>query len=114
MNQVLLIPRNNLLLTEQALPTFLFYLPEPVDEPTVTFVLMNEDRETIYKAALLRNTTVGIAHLDLSALDNVPHIEGNQTHEWFLSIVCDEENQSMDLTVNGGLIRIDVVFSDVY
>ena len=105
--QVLLIPPEILQATEEALPTFFFYLPTTIGNPAIEFVLLGDDEETLYATTLTGNATEGIAQLDLSTVDNPPNLEGNQIYRWYVNIVCNEHDRTLDLAASGWVMRLN-------
>jgi hypothetical protein len=104
-------------LTAHEKPQLFFYLPvvsgdTPI-ELLVTKLPDSESPETeeivIYSTQFqLDMENPGIVGIDLGALDGFPGLEVNQYYHWYLTILCDPVNQSVNQIVDGWIKRIDL------
>ncbi|MBD1881945.1 DUF928 domain-containing protein [Coleofasciculus sp. FACHB-T130] len=105
-----LIPANNIGFTVAAYPSFSFYVP-PVPaqaSPLVLeFVLKDEknDRE-IYTTTFMTMGKGGIVSISLPTYAGLPPLEVGKNYQWFLSMVCDSEQRSLDVFVQGSIQRV--------
>ncbi|TVU55707.1 MAG: DUF928 domain-containing protein [Arthrospira sp. PLM2.Bin9] len=112
-----LIPVSTMGLTAHEKPQLFFYLPvasgdTPI-ELLVTKLPDSESPETeeivIYSTQFqLDMENPGIVGIDLGALDGFPGLEVNQYYHWYLTILCDPVNQSVNQIVDGWIKRIDL------
>lgn len=105
---VLLLPTNYLVLTEESAPTLLFHLPAMQNELSVQLSIIGPYSEVVYLTEVTKvNEIAGIVRMDLSLLDEPPVLDSRSLYSWYLSIVCDPDNQSKSLTSYGMFGLID-------
>ncbi|MEO0770446.1 MAG: DUF928 domain-containing protein, partial [Cyanobacteria bacterium J06649_4] len=85
-------------LTTQANPTLWFYLPTPVQESTIEFVLKGSNETVLYEGQLVGETSdSGIVGIPLPV-----SLQPNTAYRWYLTLVCDETERT---TVDGWIER---------
>ncbi|EDZ96218.1 MULTISPECIES: DUF928 domain-containing protein [Limnospira] len=112
-----LIPVSTMGLTAHEKPQLFFYLPVASrDTPIKLLVTKLPDSESpeteeivIYRTEFqLDMENPGIVGIDLADLDGFPGLEVNQYYHWYLTILCDPVNQSVNPIVDGWIKRIDL------
>lgn len=98
-----LTPANNLSLTTQEYPTLYWYIP-PSEAKQLEFELQGGDSSKSYKKALALPSKSGIISLNLQKT-GLPPLELGQTYHWYFRMVCDREDRSGDVIVEGWIER---------
>jgi Domain of Unknown Function (DUF928) len=106
-NLVALMPESNVVTTASETPTLWFYMPQTNSSSSIEFSMFNQQDELIYTKQLPANEQAGIVGLTLNASELVLELEINQTYRWHLAVVCDTEDRSEDIWVEGNLQRIE-------
>jgi hypothetical protein len=103
-----LIPANNIGFTVAAYPSFSFYVP-PVPAQasplSIEFVLKENDQE-VYTTTFMTTGKGGIVSISLPTYAGLPPLEVGKNYQWFLSMVCDSEQRSLDVFVHGSIQRV--------
>ena len=103
-----LLPETNIGLTTEAYPTFFAYVP-PSSARTAEFFLYEEDTDReVYTTSLEINGASGIASVKLPSGDNTSALSTGKRYYWFFTIVCDSDDRSADMTVQGTIQRVPV------
>ena len=85
-------------------PELLFYIPFTADQArTVEFVMINENEEELYRGRVPLINTPGIIRIQLP--DGFA-LEEDQSYRWVFSVICNPENRSGDITMNGWVRRV--------
>lgn len=113
-NQVLtaLVPANNLGLTIAAYPQIFWFVP-PHTAPFVEVSLYAsnpdfQDEELLFLSQFKTSGNAGISQFKVpNAINFVPLAEGEVYH-WYVSLICDPEDRSQDVTVGGWIERVPV------
>ncbi|NET55799.1 MAG: DUF928 domain-containing protein [Symploca sp. SIO2E6] len=101
-----LIPANNLGLTTKAYPTFFFYIPL-TPATTMEFVLIDEENQRqIYTTTLTLTGHPGIVSFSLPDTENVPPLELEKEYHWYASLICNHQQRSGDIYVDGWIQRV--------
>ncbi len=102
-----LLPKTNLGLTVTGYPTFFFYIPQtPI--ATAEFVLLDEENKTkVYETTFTIRGKTGIASLTLPASKTLPPLAVGKTYHWYISMICDPEDRSGDIYVDGWVQRVE-------
>lgn len=100
-----LVPQTNLGMTTTEFPTIFFYIPQ-TSADVLEFSLLDENDNEIYQKNLSPSKTGGIASINLSTLEGLPPLQVDQKYHWYLSIVCNTEDRSADIFVDGWVQRI--------
>ena len=98
-----LIPPNNLALTTQKYPTLYWYIPAS-EAKNLEFELLAGNSSQSYKKTLGLPSTPGVVSLNLQTT-GLPPLELGQTYHWYLRMVCDNEDRSGDIVVEGWIER---------
>jgi Domain of Unknown Function (DUF928) len=106
-NLVALMPEGNLGTTASQTPTLWFYLPQTGASSSIEFLLFNQQDELIYAKQLPANPQAGIVGLTLPPSELGSELMLNQPYRWYLAIVCDADDRSGDIWVEGNLQRIE-------
>lgn len=93
--------------TTVAYPSLFFYVPQHSSQ-AIEFVLVDDRDREIYKTNITSNTQAGIIRLDLAKFANFPALKNNQKYHWYLSLVCQAEDRSQDILVEGLIEKIAV------
>lgn len=99
-NLVALIPDRSIGINASASPKLFFYVPE-VDRPkTVEFVLRNERDELIYET-FVTTKGKGVMSVAIPPKFKSNKLEPEQNYHWYLSMICDHNQRSRDMVVEG-------------
>jgi Domain of Unknown Function (DUF928) len=107
-----LVPENNLVLTQQAYPNILFYIPQTSKPTTMEFVLQDDSRRSVYEKTFTKDGSDTKADsgeiISLRSLDSasLPQLAIDKKYHWYLSIICDPENRANDIVVHGWIKRV--------
>ncbi|MBD1867971.1 DUF928 domain-containing protein [Cyanobacteria bacterium FACHB-471] len=103
---VALLPETNLGLTTQAYPTFFAYLP-PTTATTAEFVLYHEGTdELVYSTSFEITGNPGIASIQLPEQAGQRPLEVGESYYWYFTIICNADERSADMSVQGGVQRV--------
>lgn len=101
-----LIPESNIGLTLAESPTFFVYVPQTSAE--IEFVLLTENGTEIVYETAFKVDKPGIVGVTVPATsDNKKSIEVGKRYEWSFSMVCDPQDRSADVVVQGLVQRIE-------
>ena len=106
-NLTALIPNKNSGIKASASTTLFFYVPEVSQQKTIEFVLRNEQDELIYET-FLTTTGKGIMSVKIPAVINSNQLETNQNYHWYLSMICNPQERSRDVVVEGWLHQEEI------
>lgn len=101
-----LMPEANFGQTLSGYPTFFWYVPS-VSASTAEFLLLDEQNEEIYQTTFLLEGNDGIIGLSLPSTVDFPALEVGKDYHWYFSIVCDANDRSADIFVEGWVQRIE-------
>ncbi|MGF1539003.1 MAG: DUF928 domain-containing protein [Pleurocapsa sp.] len=99
-NIVAIIPENTVTLTASTAPKLFFYISETSQERTLEFVLRNEEDKLIYEAFLTTDGR-GIVSVEIPPEVQANLLQEKQDYHWYLSMICNAEQRSQDLVVEG-------------
>lgn len=100
-----LVPATNRGMSTAERPTFFYYLPK-TSQP-LEFALLDENDDLIYRTEFAPNKIPGVVSINLSTLAGAPPLEIGKNYHWFMSIICDRQDRSTDIYVNGWIQRIE-------
>ncbi len=109
---VAIVPETNLGATAVADPTLWLSVPEVTSAKSLEFYLFNAQDEIIYQAYSIVQPTADLVGIDLSTMANVPQLEVGQRYRWAASIVCNPNNRSENIAVEGWIDRVDAAQLD--
>ena len=101
-NLMALIPQQTIGASASASPRLFFYVPEVDKQKTLEFVLRNESDELMYET-FISTEGDGIMSVEIPAEVNSNMLETEQNYHWYLSMICDYEQRSRDIVVEGWL-----------
>lgn len=106
-----LVPSTNMGLTVAEYPTLYWYVPETsgteTPAPEMEFVLQDEDGKEVYNSGKLPALTgAGIASYTLPEKASKP-LEVGKNYQWFFSIICNPDDRSGDVRVQGWVKRVE-------
>ena len=104
---VAIIPETNLGATVVAEPTLWLSVPDVTSAKQLEFYLFNAQDEMIYKTYFTVEPMADLIGLDLSTMVGAPKLEVNQRYRWAASIVCNPNNRSENISVEGWVDRIE-------
>ncbi len=104
---VAIVPETNLGKTAVAEPTIWLSVPEVQTSRQLEFYLFNTHDEIIYRTSLTIQPNADLMGLDLSTMVNAPKLEVDQRYRWAASIVCNPDNRSEDISVEGWVDRVN-------
>lgn len=99
-NLIALIPENTVGINASASPKLFFYVPKINNQKTLEFVLRNEQDELMYEA-FLTTEGEGIVSVEVPADVHSNFLEAEQNYHWYLSMICDSQQRSRDVVVEG-------------
>lgn len=104
---VAIIPENNLGTTAVAEPTLWLSIPEITSAKQLEFYLFNAQDEIIYQNNFTIAPGADLMGLDLATMTNAPKLEVDQRYRWAASIVCNPDNRSENISVEGWVDRVE-------
>ncbi len=109
---VAIVPETNLGATAVAKPTLWLSVPEVTSAKQLEFYLFNAEEEIIYQTGFIVEPTTDLVGLDLSTMTDAPKLEINQRYRWAASMVCNPDNRSENISVEGWVDRIEAASGD--
>lgn len=101
-------PSRSIGLTAQASPRLYFYLPAMETTQTAEFVLIDNANDTvIYEETLEIGGQGGIIGVTIPS-HSTQNIRTNNDYQWYFSIVCNPDNRSEDIIVEGGIRWVEI------
>ncbi|NET38868.1 MAG: DUF928 domain-containing protein [Cyanothece sp. SIO1E1] len=101
-----LMPVQNFGYTLTAHPTLFWYVPQ-VSAEAAELILLDEDDNEIYKSVFQVRNAPGIISLSLPTNANFPPLQIGQNYRWEFSLICDLQDRSGDLYVEGWIQRTE-------
>lgn len=102
-----LIPQTNLWITTSDQPKVFFYLPQTNTTQKVEFVLVDENVVEVYKTTFDISGEAGIVSVDLPTQLDGTALTADKNYFWSLSMICDPEDRSGDIVLEGWIRRIE-------
>jgi len=100
-----LVPVKDLALTLESHPTLFWYVPQ-AEGKTLKFTLLDRNDQTIiYEKQLPAPSESGIVGIELLQ-GQTEGLEENQLYHWYLSLVCDPQDRTGDIVVDGWIERV--------
>jgi hypothetical protein len=105
---VALIPENVVGKTTVASPKLFFYVPQANKSETVAleFVLRDRQDKLVYETFFKTDGNSGIVTVELPESDKSNELKTNEQYHWYLSMICDPQNRSRDVVVEGWIKRV--------
>ncbi|MDB9529437.1 DUF928 domain-containing protein [Oscillatoria sp. CS-180] len=105
-NLISLVPQTNYGQTVEGYPTFYFYLP-PTEARQLKLVMLNDaTNEFVYEGRFSIQANSGIASVSLPNNGLQRPLEVGQRYVWYLAVICDENDPSADVVVEGYVERV--------
>lgn len=104
---VAIIPESNLGATAVAEPTLWLSIPDVASTKQLEFYLFNAQDEIIYQTDLTIEPTADLVGLDLATMVGAPKLEVAQRYRWAASIICNPNNHSENISVEGWVDRVE-------
>jgi hypothetical protein len=104
---VAVVPESGLSLTAAAEPTLWFYLPAINPSRQLEFSLFEQSGELIYQTQLQVPDSPGLVSVDLTKLSQTPTLKVQENYRWSLAVVCNSQNPSENLWVDGWVQRVE-------
>lgn len=101
---IALVPKE-VALTTAKLPSLLFYVPQN-SAKRLEFILQDSRGNDIYTTNITPNKSAGILNLNLATFPGIPALISDREYRWYLSLVCDREDRSGDISVNGFVKKV--------
>lgn len=105
---VAIVPEGNLGTTAVAEPTLWLSVPEVTVAKQLEFYLFDTQDEIIYQTSFVIEPTAKLVGLDLGAMADAPHLEIDRRYRWAASVVCNPDNHSENISVEGWVARMEV------
>ena len=109
---VAIVPETNLGATTVAEPILWLSVPDVVSPKQLEFYLFNADDDIIYQTSFIVEPAADLVGLDLGTMADAPKLEINQRYRWAASIVCNPDNRSENISVEGWVDRVEASSSD--
>ncbi|HEY9614109.1 DUF928 domain-containing protein [Allocoleopsis sp.] len=106
-----LVPGDRFGVTVAPYPTFFVYMPAasaPASPLPVEFELQDKDGNRIYKSIFKTSGKPGILSLTLPSQAGLPPLTVGQDYKWLFSIICQPDERSGDITVDGWVRRVEL------
>lgn len=105
-----LLPESNLGLTTAAYPQIFWFVPQHnASYLEVSLYATNkdfQDENLLFTSQFQTNGQAGIGHFKIpTGINFNPLLEGD-TYHWYVSIICNPDDRSSDITVSGWLERV--------
>jgi hypothetical protein len=100
-----LVPANNLGMTTSQYPVVFFYVPQ-TSADILELSLLDENDNEVYQKNLTPNKTGGIASINFASLPGLKPLQVGKSYHWYLSIVCNAQDRSADIFVDGWVQRV--------
>ena len=101
-----LVPATNLGMTTAKYPELYFYIPK-TSAQAMEFALLDENDREIYQTAVAPSRTPGVVKISFADLKDLPPLKSQQKYHWYVSLICDREDRSADISVDGWIQRIE-------
>lgn len=101
MSATALVPLNNLVTTVAEKPSLFFYLPA-TQAKTAEFVLMDNQGNELAQKMITLTGEAGVMDVKLP---DTAKLETNQNYWWELAIICNPQDRTQDLFIQGKLQR---------
>ncbi|MGC9524356.1 MAG: DUF928 domain-containing protein [Limnospira sp.] len=103
------VPKTATGLTAQGSPTLYFYLPPMETNQVGEFVLLDSTDDTVvYEETLQIGGESGIIGVTIPSNRTDFELKTDRDYQWYFSIVCDPEDRSGDVVVEGRIRRTDL------
>lgn len=99
-NLMALIPERTVGVSASTSPKLFFYVPELKNQSILEFVLRNEADKLVYEA-FLSTEGDGIMSVEIPSDLKANSLEADQNYHWYLSMICDGQQRSRDIVVEG-------------
>ncbi|MBE9067951.1 DUF928 domain-containing protein [Leptolyngbya cf. ectocarpi LEGE 11479] len=109
---VAIVPETNLGTTATAEPTLWLRVPDVASAKQLEFYLFNAQDKIIYQTSFTVDPSAELVGLDLGVMTHAPKLEVDQRYRWAASIVCNPNNRSENISVEGWVDRVEVSNSD--
>lgn len=106
-----LVPSSQFGVTVSPYPTFFAYMPDLSAQNSslpVEFTLEDADGNNIYKAKFETRGKAGILTLALPSQVGMSPLKVGQDYKWTFSIVCQPDERSKDISVEGWTRRVEL------
>lgn len=103
---VAIVPETNLGKTAVDKPTLWLSVPDVASSKQLEFYLFDSQDDIIYQTTVMVEPTTDLVGLDLSTMANAPTLEVNSRYRWAASIVCNPDNRSENISVEGWVDRV--------
>ncbi|MGD1951638.1 MAG: DUF928 domain-containing protein [Leptolyngbyaceae cyanobacterium] len=104
---VAIVPETNLGATADPKPTLWLSMPDVSAAKQLEFYLFNAQDEIIYQTSFTVGPAADLVGLDFSNMADAPTLEIDQRYRWAASIVCNPNNRSENISVEGWIDRVD-------
>jgi hypothetical protein len=105
---IALIPENAVGKTAAVSPKLFFYIPQVNESQAVAleFVLRDRQDKLVYETFLKTDGNSGIVPIELPVSGKPNELKINEQYHWYLSMICDLQNRSRDVVVEGWIQRV--------
>lgn len=103
-----LIPKNLLGMTAANSPKLFFYIPQIPQSKDIEFVLRDQNDQLVYEKILTPTEQAGIMSFQIPQLEKSNSLKANEQYHWYLSVICNAQDRSKDVVVEGLLERVAI------
>ncbi len=103
-------PADNVTVTTSDQPSLMLWVNESKQERNLEFAILDgngDDGQDVYRKMLKLSDKAGLVTLDMSELEDAPRLSKGEDYYIYLSLVCDANDRSKDMVVEGQLSSVD-------
>ncbi|MEM7064323.1 MAG: DUF928 domain-containing protein [Cyanobacteria bacterium P01_B01_bin.77] len=104
---VAIVPETNLGTTAVAEPILWLSVPDVASAKQLEFYLFDAQDEIIYQTSFTVEPSTELVGLDLGTMTHAPKLEVDRRYRWAASIVCNPNNRSENISVEGWVDRVE-------
>ncbi|MBE9041615.1 DUF928 domain-containing protein [Oscillatoriales cyanobacterium LEGE 11467] len=101
-----LVPQTNAGATLSGRPALFFHVPATSEQLEFEFVLQDVEYNTVYTKTLTAPGQAGIVEINLKN-NAAPELQVGQHYRWYFSAICNPNDRSADIHVEGWIQRIE-------
>jgi len=103
-----LLPTTEPILTAARYPTFFVDLPKSSAKEAELRLLNNNKDRIIYETTVTLPSRSGIVSFSLPANGTLPPLEVGKSYYWELAVICDPDDRSGDVLLDGLVQRVEL------
>ncbi|RMF25576.1 MAG: DUF928 domain-containing protein [Cyanobacteria bacterium J083] len=103
---IALVPTTPINLATRSDNKLFFYIPPTQGKAEIEFVLRDVQDNLIHEQILVTEGKAGIVALDLPTNLSTKSLKLNSNYRWYFSLICNPENRSQDIVLEGWIKQI--------